>query len=84
MSSEPMSATPRGPRLPSKLTEIGRAAMRQALLEELERTGWNLSKVAETLGLDTAGNVTRTMQNIGMGEHLERARADRRIRPGRR
>lgn len=61
-------------RTPSKLTEIGRDAMRKALLDEVERADWNLSVVAESLRLECASNVARTMENIGLGEELQRAR----------
>lgn len=82
MQNEPMSVTPRGTRLPSKLTAIGREAMRKALIEEAVRAGWNLSVIAENLELATTGNVTRAMRHLGLEAELEQARVAGLVRRG--
>jgi hypothetical protein len=68
----------------SRLTEIGNEAMRAALLNELIRTGWNLTETAATLRLDGPGNVARVARHLGLGDDLQRARDEGRVRRGRR
>ena len=65
------------------LTEIGRDAQRAALLEELERQGWNLSRTAAALGLTGPSNVTRALKTLGLEDEYEAAKARGDIAPGR-
>jgi len=73
----------KAPRSTSRLMEIGNEAMRAALLDELIRTGWNLTETAATLRLDNPGNVARVARHLGLGDDLQRARDDGRVRRGR-
>ncbi len=75
------------PRKKSKLTQVGdaakRAAMREALLAELDRQGWNLTKPAAALEMgDTAAPVAIALRDLAPDVY-ERARSDGRISMGR-
>lgn len=66
----------------NKLYEIGREAIRKALLDALNENNWNLSHAAKALDLD-ATNILRAIKRFGCQPDLDAARADGRIRKGR-
>lgn len=74
------------PRKKSKLTQIGdaakRAAMREALLAELDRQGWNLTKTAAALEMAGSSAVSIALAEFAADEY-EKAREDGRISMGR-
>jgi hypothetical protein len=67
----------------SRLTEIGRAAMRAALLESCERHGWRLNLVAADLGMHCAGTVGTSLRTLAPDVY-QAAKADGRIKQGHR
>ncbi len=71
----------------SKLTQIGddakKAVMRKALLAELRRQGWNLTRTAEALDILTASAVIRAIKDLGLDDEYEAARRRGDVAPGR-
>lgn len=58
----------------NRLAEIGRAAMRAALLKELETCGWNLQHAGERLGLGGTQGVCREIVRLGLTAERDAAR----------
>lgn len=77
-----MTETDSPPAARNRLQEVGRAAMRVALLEELERQGWNITHAGKALGLDRS-NVLRALHWLGCEAELEAARASGKVKTGR-
>lgn len=74
------------PRKKSKLTQIGdaakRAAMREALLQELERQSWNLTKTAVALDMAGSAAVVTALGELAPEEYAA-ARSNGRVAMGR-
>jgi len=60
-------------------TPLSIALRRRILHKMLVDTGWNLSRTAEQLGMGNAGNVSRAIRDVGLAHE-----AARMVRPGRR
>lgn len=67
----------------SGLVEIGEDAMRAALLAELQRQGWNLTRTAEALRMSAPSNVIRAIKSLDLEAEYEAAKARGEARPGR-
>ncbi len=55
------------------LTEIGREAMRKALLEALARHNWNVTRAAREFSMDSQ-NLHRAIRNLGVLSEFKAAR----------
>lgn len=68
------------------LAGIGHAASyrarRKALLEELQAQRWNLTATAKVFGMNSAGNVIRSIKALDLVAEYEAARAAGLIRAG--
>lgn len=80
------SPEPEG-RRKSKLTQIGdeakKGAMRDALLAELKRQQWNLTRAAEALEMAGPSAVITALRDLDLGDEYEAARSRGDIAPGR-